>query len=58
MLQALRRMRSALLCWLAKRDVVSSDQAEATGDPMRARRLLDRADDRLKRGCGCSWPKA
>ena len=58
MLKLLHGMQSALLCTLAKRDVVLADRAEAAGYPTRAHLLLDRAAARLKKACGCEWPSA
>lgn len=58
MLKLLHGIHSALLCMLAKRDVALADRADASGDPTRALLLLDRADARLKKACGCEWPSA
>ena len=58
MLKMLHGLHSALLCALAKRDVVLADRADAAGYPVRARLLLNRADARLKKACGCEWPSA
>ena len=58
MLKLLSGLHSALLCTLAKRDVALADRADAAGHPTRARLLLNRADARLKKACGCEWPSA
>ena len=55
MLKLLHGVHSAVLCTLAKRDVALADRADAAGYPTRAHLLLDRADARLKKACGCEW---